>query len=277
MKIQYLGTAAAEGCPGLFCHCDRCEGARINKNKDYRSRSQVLINDNLLFDFGPDTYHHTLTHSIDFARIETVLLTHSHSDHYYPTELILRAVPYAFDCDKNIMSLYGNEKCYHLYQQMLENEDDSSNLRDCIDFRPVEAFTPLNASGYSIVPVMASHDPREKCLLYLLKDSNGKSLFYGNDTGIFPAKTWDYIKGHYFDIVSLDCTMGGTPGCSSHMGIEENRITRNRMLEMGCADHDTIFIMTHFSHNGGLLHAELVERAHKIGFLVAYDGMILEV
>lgn len=28
MKIQYLGTAASEGWPALFCSCEACEKAR---------------------------------------------------------------------------------------------------------------------------------------------------------------------------------------------------------------------------------------------------------
>jgi phosphoribosyl 1,2-cyclic phosphate phosphodiesterase len=277
MKIQYLGTAAAEGWPGLFCHCERCDLARKIKGKEVRSRSQVLINENLLVDFGPDTYYHALTQDVDFVKIETVLLTHSHCDHFYPTELILRAVPYAYGLDKNKMSLYGNQKCQDKFEQMLLQEDDAENVKACVVFHQIDTFHSFSASGYQIQSLKASHDPRENCLLYSIYDSEGKRLFYGNDTGPLPEETWEQIKDLYFDVVSLDCTMGGTPGCNSHMGIEENRQTRERMLELGCADHNTIFVMTHFSHNGCLMHEELTARAKEIGFLAAYDGMILEV
>ena len=33
MKIHYLGTAAAEGWPALFCDCENCRRARIEKGK----------------------------------------------------------------------------------------------------------------------------------------------------------------------------------------------------------------------------------------------------
>lgn len=277
MKIQYLGTAAAEGWPGLFCTCKNCEQARQLKGKNYRSRSQVLINDNLLFDFGPDTYYHANTFDVNFSKIETVLLTHSHTDHFYPTDLILRAVPYAYDRDKNIMTLYGNEKCQSKYEQMLDTEDDSANLKSCVNFKRIKPFDSFTASDYNIQSLKAEHDPREDCLLYTITDKSGKSLFYGNDTGYMSEITWEHLKDYHFDVVSLDCTMGKTPGCSSHMGIEENIQVRERMLSLGCADKNTTFIMTHFSHNGCLLHHELTERAGQIGFSVAYDGMIIEI
>lgn len=277
MRIQYLGTAAAEGWPGPFCTCDNCQRARKYKGKNYRSRSQVLINDDLLFDFGPDSFYHAMAYDLDFSKIQTVLLTHSHMDHFYPLDLILRGIPYAYDRDKNKMTLNGNEKCEAVYKNMLDKDDDSANLKDCIDFNLIKASEPFKAFDYDILPLEAQHDPSENCLLFSLTDNHGKRLFYGNDTGDITEETWKQIKSLYFDVVSLDCTMGGTPGCKSHMGIEENRLIREKMLKIGCADQNTKFIITHFSHNGCLLHHELEERAKEIGFIVAYDGMILDI
>lgn len=277
MKIQYLGTAAAEGWPALFCTCNNCQRARKQKGKNYRSRSQVLINDDLVFDFGPDSFYHAMKFDVDFSKIETVLLTHSHTDHFYPLDLILRGVPYAYDRDKNKMNIYGNEKCESMYHQMLDKEDDSANLKDCIDFNLIKTFNAFKSHGYDILPLKAQHDSRENCLVFSLTDKDGKRLFYGNDTGDITEETWNHIKSLYFDVVSLDCTMGGTPGCASHMGIEENILVRNKMLEVGCADKNTKFVITHFSHNGCLLHDELEERVKDVGFIVAYDGMVLEI
>ena len=56
MKITYYGTAAAEGQPALFCHCPTCEYARIHKGKDIRTRSQTMINEDLVIDLIDHTY-----------------------------------------------------------------------------------------------------------------------------------------------------------------------------------------------------------------------------
>lgn len=64
MQLQYLGTAAAEGFPGMFCSCAACERARKAGGKNIRTRSQAVIDDSLLIDFPADTYHHVLTHGL---------------------------------------------------------------------------------------------------------------------------------------------------------------------------------------------------------------------
>ena len=56
MKLQYLGTAAAEGIPGLFCQCPMCQYARKTMGKEYRARSGAVVNDRLMIDFPPDVY-----------------------------------------------------------------------------------------------------------------------------------------------------------------------------------------------------------------------------
>ena len=83
MKLKYLGTAAAEGWPALFCKCESCERARKFGGKNIRTRSQSIIDNRLLIDFGPDTYLHVLQHHMPLEDIHHVLVTHSHIDHLY--------------------------------------------------------------------------------------------------------------------------------------------------------------------------------------------------
>ena len=58
MKIKYLGTAAAEGVPALFCRCPVCEKSRSAGGRNIRSRSQAIIDDTLLIDYPPDSFMH---------------------------------------------------------------------------------------------------------------------------------------------------------------------------------------------------------------------------
>ena len=43
MEIKYLGTAAAEGVPAMFCNCSFCNAVRSAGRGEVRTRTQVLI------------------------------------------------------------------------------------------------------------------------------------------------------------------------------------------------------------------------------------------
>lgn len=76
MKIKFLGTSAGWPLPRLGCKCEICSSA---DPKDTRTRTQLLINDEILVDAGPDTYQHLK--AVDPAKIKYVVLSHEHPDH----------------------------------------------------------------------------------------------------------------------------------------------------------------------------------------------------
>jgi len=50
---------------------------------------------------------------------------------------------------------------------------------------------------------------------------------------------------------------------------------RNRLLKLGAISESSRVIANHFSHIGGLTHAELSERLAPADIEVAYDGMAI--
>lgn len=69
MKVQFLGTVAAEGGPALFCNCKYCKEAQKRGGKNIRTRSQILINEDVLVDLPADTYFHKLQYNLDLSKI----------------------------------------------------------------------------------------------------------------------------------------------------------------------------------------------------------------
>jgi phosphoribosyl 1,2-cyclic phosphate phosphodiesterase len=61
------------------------------------------------------------------------------------------------------------------------------------------------------------------------------------------------------------------------MGLKACLEVKNRLLDNKLADDQTSFVITHFSHNGGLIHDELIPVAAKMDFSVAYDGLVMPV
>lgn len=274
MKIQYLGTAAAEGWPALFCHCRCCTEATRLGGKDLRTRSQAVIDDTLLVDFPPDTYHHMLQYGVRLPDIQHILVTHSHEDHFYPLDLTMRR---RGCCDDDLppLHIYGNDKVEALFRRTMAEMPAGTELETRLQFHRVENFVPFEAGGYTVTPMTARHAKNENCLIYLI-EKDGKRLLYGNDTGIFPEETFAFLAGKQLDLVSLDSTMLRHKEGTNHMGLEDNALVRQQLETLGCLHAGTRYVITHFSHNGGLLHHEIEPRAQEIGFQVAYDGMSVE-
>lgn len=56
MIFRYMGTAAAEGIPALFCQCDVCRRAAEAGGRNIRGRSGAMINGKILIDFPADMF-----------------------------------------------------------------------------------------------------------------------------------------------------------------------------------------------------------------------------
>lgn len=274
MRIQYLGTAAAEGWPALFCRCESCERARSLGGKNIRTRSQSIIDDELVIDMPADTYLHALKYNIDFSDIHDILITHSHEDHFYPLDIILKAPPYAYNGGAKNINVYGNDV---IIKRLREAMDLSGipTIYDYIAPIQVEAFIPFNAGEYRITALLADHIPDENCYIYDI-EKDRKRLLYAHDTGVFPEDTWRYLSGNRFDLISLDCTFVMRSNEKGHLGLPNVYEIKQKMMRMGCADSNTKFVINHFSHNGNKTHDELADSAEKLGILTAYDGLTVE-
>ncbi|HPS34417.1 MAG TPA: MBL fold metallo-hydrolase [Oscillospiraceae bacterium] len=273
MQIKYLGTAAAEGIPGLFCHCENCRRARELGGHNLRSRSQALVNNKILIDWPADTYMHMIDNAIDYACISTLLVTHTHSDHFYPADLAMRRPGFAHIDDCKPLDIYGSEDIRPEIENHVEKwPENSPNLIRVHTAAPRVTF---EAEGCLITPFEAAHGTQHP-YVYVI-ESGQKALLYAHDTDIFDDDVWNFIKnrGWRFDFVSLDCTNGTKPiDYRGHMDLERNRKFRELLTGLGAAGENTVFCLNHFSHNAeNALYDDMAAIAEKEGLLVSYDGM----
>lgn len=273
MKLTFYGTAAGEGWPGLFCNCELCNTARTLKGKNIRTRSQALVNDDLLIDLTPDTNMHSLVYGLDLSKVNDALITHSHSDHFNPSDIELLREPFAHN-RPNVFRIYGNDV---VKEMIWRTVPDITKVESSFSFHYAKPFEPIEIKDYIVVPLLALHDKKEECLFYQVTQNN-KTILYAHDTGAFPDQTMKYLDSHkvHLDLVSLDCTTGSQGDGKNHMGLIDVFKEKQRLIDHGLGDENTIWIVNHFSHNGLWLHDRLVEEAAKYGFLVSYDGMVVE-
>lgn len=130
MQIHFLGTAAFEGIPSLFCQCDTCKQARELKGKNIRSRTSVIIDNVLKVDFPPDTLYHSHRYGLDMNQIQDLLVTHSHSDHLYAEDMAIRAEGYA-QYGKNTLHVYGHDLPFRSVSKRSTDSRITTNSTAC--------------------------------------------------------------------------------------------------------------------------------------------------
>ena len=74
----------------------------------------------------------------------------------------------------------------------------------------------------------------------------------------------------------MDATMGKKQTECYHMGLPDDLELVRRLEEKGCVSESTVKVVSHFSHNGEMTHAQLEEFAGEHGMIAAYDGMRVE-
>ena len=273
MELHYLGTAAAEGCPALFCDCEICRKAREVGGKELRTRTQAIVDGKILIDFPPDTYTHALNNSLQLGQIQHLLVTHSHMDHFFPVELIHRHEHFGHNT-KGMLYVYGNdavEKAF--YDAVLIDRFKVHPLDEAVKFVRLEPLADFMADDYHIIPVPADHDKREICYIYII-EKDGKCLLYAHDTGMnLSEEAWECIYSHKYDLISLDATMGKKQIGGYHMGLLDDIAFAKMLEERGCINENTNKVINHFSHNGEMTHEQLESFAKENGMIAAYDGM----
>ena len=119
--------------------------------------------------------------------------------------------------------------------------------------------------------------PGGSALLYSLT-RRGRKVLILNDTGWPPEETWQLLAGQAADLAAVDSTCGLAypDACSNHMGADTVKALAAKLREIGAVKPDARIFATHFSHNGGANHEELVRCYAPHGIETAYDGLTVE-
>ena len=283
MKIQYWGTAAAEGVPGIFCNCETCRLARQYKGRKIRTRSQVLINDDLLIDFGPDTYTNSLRYDYNLTNLEHLLITHPHEDHLYSEELWHRLKGFACEIGKPSLSVHGSEdtlmKLCTVDKDFKKFQNQSRVLYDVM--KPYET---RQIGRYMVTSLPAEHGTKQP-FVYLIEEGN-KSFLLLNDCGRPSYDLYDYLikRGIVLSAVSFDTTYGNENvlkkygAADHHMGLVDAVAVRGFLDMNGVTNDNTVCILTHFSHQGiDADYDKMCAHARRYGVIVSYDGLEIEI
>ncbi len=137
--------------------------------ENIRTRSQALVDTTLLLDFPPDTNYHAQQYHLDLRKVETLLITHSHHDHFFPYDICMRTENYATGLSDKKLTVYGNEEVESRFCQAARIDGSVSKF---VRFQRLEPFDCVNTEdGYEITAVLADHNQPEKVVT--LSDKKG--------------------------------------------------------------------------------------------------------
>ncbi len=273
MRIQILGTGAAEGYPALFCECFNCRSARASGGKNLRSRLSIRVDEDLLVDIPPDLLSQAHRGGFSLAKVRHVLITHSHRDHFTPSELVWRDEPFAVWTEKPPIYVYGLPSVGETLRRNLDTDPTEHGIQ----FRTIRPFVPFTADPYDVTPLEANHAHDRGALNYILSKGRRKVLL-AFDTGWYRDRSWEALGGWQFDVVIMECTNGllDDPD-AEHLSVEGVRRMRAELLRRECIGKSTLFLAVHFSHNGCPLHEELERLLEPHGIRPAYDGLTVDI
>lgn len=278
MKIQFLGTAAAEGVPSVFCECDNCKLIKSLGQNEYRTRAQVLIDDSLSIDFPPDAYYHLQKFGLDYSKLNYVLVTHSHMDHFYAHDFILRGYKFA-QFSSPCLEIYGNDEVKKVFEECTAREL-KEEVKPNLYFGVLKPYEVFNLGKYKIIILPANHSKKEQALLFYI-ESEGKGYLHFYDSAQVDDEIFEFLKNNnaHVHLVCFDCTFVEKYGgkTARHMGIADNMLMKQKLKDYEIIGADTKIVISHFSHNSCPTKSKLKEIEKQYCVVAAYDGLTIEI
>jgi len=289
MRLTFLGTADSWGYPNAFSAAAWDEQARAQGGVCLRKHSAVLVNDDLLIDLGPHVLAASAQHGVPLTGVRYVLQTHEHMDHLAPGVLLARnrkpALPTlhfhaslgAIACVQKALAPYLGRFIAGTVAGDIMPPEAMTQLR--LTFRPVEPFEQFKAGPYRVHTIRANHDVEHITALLYAIERDGRSLFYGTDTGEVSEQSWAALRqqGHKFNLIVMDHTFGTSGRGEGHLNAAQFVEQVARMRDEGLLAPDARVFATHIASHSNPPHPELVEYAAERGYEVAYDGLIVTV
>lgn len=285
MQVTFLGTSASEGYPDAFCPCERCMRARALGGPSLRKRSSVLINNDLIVDLGPDVMAASAQYNVPLSALAYCIQTHEHRDHLDASHFLARSASCGvFGIPR--LHFYGTagavQKAGQSFPRLLNDDgtltaegSEYLNLTLCI----IEPFQSFAVGPYRVHSVRANHDTQNITAMLYVIERDGRTLFYGTDTGTLPEETWLALRaaGHRCNVVILDHTFGLTQRATGHMNQEQFLEQVARLREEGLLATDVRVFAHHLAHHSNPSHPELTRIAAEYGYEIPYDGLVIAV
>lgn len=282
MRFIFLGTSAGEQYPAFWCRCENCRKARDKGGKNIRKSSCAWISPDCLIDFPPEIFMQAARFNIPIIETNFFLITHSHEDHFFPYLLAWRKMSSNIKLppDKSslgprfsalkTLQIFGNNTVCTKTKKYLNKDLNEYAIK----INRAVPFQKFELGKMKIIPILANHpDGEEKGLNYIIQ-KDGKTIFYGLDTGWFLPESEIYLKKCKFDLVVLEGTFGYAGECGNEHFNFKKLLAAHQLFEKGkLLKKNACFLVSHLSPHFSPPHDEIAPIMRRKGIIVAYDGM----
>jgi len=290
MIVRFLGTSAGELYPGIWCRCQHCQRAREGEEKNRRRSAALYIETEsapegagILIDFPSEIVSQAWRHGVDLPGLRTLLVTHSHGDHWFPYQLRWRCRPTAMSrpgevapydargprqTEIPLLHVFGNASVEAILRRELG--DDLEPF--AIVFHAIRPEDTFPAGGFTVTALPAHHDVgREEAVHYVLQ-AEDRTILYGLDGDTFLPGTRERLRAFRFDLVIMEATFGLGDG-GNHRNFERLIAEAQWLREEGRMKVNGRIVATHFSPHYSPPHAETSDYLLRHDILAAWDGM----
>lgn len=259
MEVLFLGTGAADTpnpLPPAFAH---------RFDKGMRRNSALLLNGHILIDCGPHALSSLEVAGVSPNAVTDLLVTHIHKDHIDPASVAFLAgrAPLHVWCEQHAAPVFAGIKGIRLH--ILQHGQT------------------VNLGGMKVLPLYANHRvgefPLHRPFHYLI-EQHGKRMFYGCDGAWMLTDTYYRLKDAQLDLMILDATVGDYTGdmrMAEHNSIPMLRLMSASLRPWGTLKEESVVCLSHLAITLHLPHDEISRIAQKDGFLVAWDGMKIQI
>ena len=251
-RLKLLGTGAAD-----------YDWSRFG-DENVRGSTSSLLDGRILIDCGATGLGNLKRFGIPYSAVETLLVTHSHDDHFEPAQVAELAAG-----TKRPLEVYASPEALAM-------------LPKCgtIVPHPLSAGMKFDLGDIAVTVLPANHltdIPGETAFHFCFETPAGNLLYALDGAWMLKAAVW-LIKHLCFDRIILDCTMAdaGDWRIFEHTDVGMAVHMMESLRRMGIADEDTRVVLDHLALT--LWPDTEAERRKKIagtGFELAFDGMEL--
>jgi len=178
----------------------------------------------------------------NLAKLQHLLFTHSHDDHFAVRELQYLSPNFA-PCRKKPLNVWATNEVIRKMIPEMDHFYERAPLR----FHSLMPLDTVTVGNLDVTPITAHHKSDELCLNFILRENGegGKTLLYTCDTGWYDPPTWEYLKTRKLDCVIMECGKGNSRSeYDGHLSINEVIQVQARLMDDNVITPETPLMAT---------------------------------